>query len=66
MEECVEAGLVWGEELFFDATKVEANASIDSRRSRSLVESRMEEHLAGVFPEETPRPTPSKSTPEPS
>ena len=25
--ECVEAGLVWGEELFFDATKVEANAS---------------------------------------
>ena len=27
VEECVEAGLVWGEELFFDATKVEANAS---------------------------------------
>src|SRR5215211_4554715 len=27
VEECVEAGLVWGEDLFFDATKVEANAS---------------------------------------
>ncbi len=23
---CVEAGLVWGEELYFDATKVDANA----------------------------------------
>jgi len=27
VEECIEAGLVWGEELFFDATKVEANAA---------------------------------------
>jgi transposase len=51
VEECVEAELVWGEELFFDATKVEANASLDSTRSRSLVEGRLEEHLAGVFPE---------------
>ena len=50
--ECVEAGLVWGEELFFDATKVEANASIDSTRSRSLVEGRLQEHLVGVFPED--------------
>ena len=49
--ECIDAGLVWGEELFFDATKVEANASIDSTRSRSLVEGRLEEHLEGVFPE---------------
>jgi transposase len=50
--ECFDAGLVWGEELFFDATKVEANASIDSTRSRSLVGDRLEEHLAGVFPED--------------
>ena len=35
--ECVDAGLVWGEELFIDATKVEADASIDSTRSRSLL-----------------------------
>ena len=34
VEECVEAGLVWGEELFFDATKVEANASMESRIPR--------------------------------
>jgi transposase len=37
VEECFETGLVWGEELFFDATKVEANASLDSMRSRSLL-----------------------------
>jgi transposase len=54
VEECFAAGLVWGEELFFDATKVEANASIDSTRSRSLVEDRLEEHLAGVFTEDAP------------
>jgi transposase len=36
VKECFEAGLVWGEELFFDATKVEANASLDSARSRAL------------------------------
>ena len=54
VEECSGAGLVWGEELFIDATKVEANASIDSTRSRSLVEGQLEEHLAGVFPEDAP------------
>jgi transposase len=27
---CQQAGLVWGQELFFDATKVRANADIDS------------------------------------
>src|SRR3954449_11730024 len=27
---CQEAGLVWGKELFFDGTKVQANADIDS------------------------------------
>ena len=52
VEECSRAGLVWGEELFFDATKVEADASIDSTRSRALVGNRLDEHLAGVFPDE--------------
>jgi hypothetical protein len=52
VEECFDAGLVWGEELFFDATKVEANASIDSTRSRSLVEGQIEEHLVAAFPED--------------
>src|SRR3954464_3048215 len=30
VEQCLQAGLVWGKELYFDATKVEANASLDS------------------------------------
>ena len=65
VKECLEAGLVWGEELFIDATKVEANASIDSTRSRSLVEGRLVEHLAGVFAEDIP-PKRTKTTQESS
>jgi Transposase DDE domain/Transposase domain (DUF772) len=59
VEECFEAGLVWGEELYFDATKVEANASLDSTRSRSLLENlqnlekRLKEHLGEIFSEQT-------------
>jgi transposase len=45
---CVEAGLVWGEELYFDATKVDANASLDSIASRFYVE----EHLDELFTED--------------
>jgi transposase len=45
VEECVEAGLVWGEELFFDATKVEANASMESHIPRFAAEA----HLAKLF-----------------
>jgi transposase len=47
---CVEAGLVWGEELYFDATKVDANASLDSIAPRFYVE----EHLGELFTEEEP------------
>ena len=54
VEMCFEAGLVRGDELFFDATKVEANASLDSAGSRALVEHRLGKHLAGIFPEDEP------------
>src|SRR5215210_1111199 len=47
---CVEAGLVWGEELYFDATKVDANASLDSIAPRFYVE----EHLGELFTGEGP------------
>jgi transposase len=50
VEKCVEAGLVWGEELYFDATKVDANASLDSIAPRFYVE----EHLGELFAEEGP------------
>src|SRR5215204_1807649 len=55
VEMCFEAGLVWSEELYFDATKVEANASFDSTRSRSLLENlqkRLKEHLGEIFSEQ--------------
>ena len=50
VELCVEAGLVWGEELFFDATKVEANASMESLIPRFAVEA----HLSKLFEGEEP------------
>ena len=45
VEQCVTAGLVWGEELYLDATKVEANAAMDSLRTRFAAEA----HLAQLF-----------------
>jgi hypothetical protein len=47
VEMCAEAGLVWGEELYFDATKIEANASLESITPRIAVE----QHLEGLFEE---------------
>src|ERR671935_111950 len=40
VELCQQAGLVWGQELFFDGTKVRANAAIDSLQSRWSVAAR--------------------------
>jgi transposase len=45
--QCQQAGLVWGRELYIDATKVEANASLDSTRPRFFVETQ----LAHLFPQ---------------
>ena len=42
-----EAGLVWGKELYFDATKVEANAALDSLVPRFAHEAKA--HVAGLF-----------------
>src|SRR5215204_2752355 len=35
VELCIEAGLVWGEELYIDSTKVQANASINRMIERA-------------------------------
>jgi len=43
VELCVEAGLVWGKELYFDSTKVEANAALDSLAPRWAVEAHLDE-----------------------
>jgi len=42
---CIAAGLVWGAELYFDATKVAANAASASIQPRFAVEA----HLAALF-----------------
>jgi transposase len=65
VEMCFEAGLVGGKELFFDSTKVRANADVDSLCSRSLVEN----HLEGLFENEvfgpvTTRPDAPTALPE--
>jgi len=47
---CQEAGLDWGRELYFDATKVEANAGIPSLVPRFYYEAKT--HLADLFADE--------------
>ena len=42
VERCREAGLVWGRELYIDATKVEADAAVDSLTPRFFVEAHLE------------------------
>lgn len=51
VEQCRQAGLVWGKELYFDATKVNANADLDSLVPRFAVEAReaLRVHLAALF-----------------
>jgi transposase len=51
VEQCIVAGLVWGQEVFIDSTDVEANASIDSLQPRFAVEA----HLARLFAEQPAR-----------
>ena len=47
VELCIEAGLVWGKELYFDGTKVQANADIDGLVPRWYWEAK--QHQAALF-----------------
>jgi transposase len=47
---CQEAGMVWGKELFFDATKVRANADVDSLVPRFYHEAKT--HVADLLASE--------------
>jgi len=65
VELCMEAGLVEGEELYFDATRVEADASMDSLRPR-LSLAATEQHIRMMFerdhsPEEDSPPPATQS-----
>jgi hypothetical protein len=50
VEQCQQVGLVWGKELYFDATQVEANADYDRMQPRFSVEA-LNAHLAALFPQ---------------
>lgn len=47
VELCIGAGLVWGQELYFDGTKVQANAALESLVPRFYVEAK--QHLQRLF-----------------
>src|SRR5215218_3498447 len=47
VEQCIAAGLVWGKELYIDATKVAANADLDSLQPRFAVEAHLTRLFAG-------------------
>ena len=56
VDQCQQAGLVWGKELYVDATKVNANASMESVKPRFVVDA----HLRDLFATE------GKEEPEPA
>ncbi|GHO87129.1 transposase [Dictyobacter formicarum] len=73
LEQCQRAKLIWGKELYIDATKVDANASVDSLTTRFAVEARQafQNHLEELFQEEddprtsVPAPVPLDADQEP-
>src|SRR2546427_9912356 len=55
VDQCQQAGLVWGKELYVDATKVNANASMDSVKPRFAVDAHLRE-LFATEEQEEPEP----------
>ena len=58
VDQCQQAGLVWGKELYVDATKVHANASLDSVKPRFAVDMHLRELFStgeGGEPEQAPQ-----------
>jgi transposase len=49
VELCIQAGLVWGDELYFDSTKVQANANVNGMIDRTKYEAK--QHLDQLFEE---------------
>jgi transposase len=61
VEQCQEAGLVWGRELYFDGTKVAANAGKESVKPRFAVEA----HLNSLFDTVVEEPVDEEEQPIP-
>ncbi len=53
VQSCVDAGLVWGAELYFDGTRVQANAALSSYVRNFEYE--LHHHLNVLFPNEPPQ-----------
>jgi transposase len=60
VEQCQQEGLVWGKELYFDGTKVAANAGKESLKPRFFIEAHLES-LFGEGSEETAQSTEQES-----
>jgi transposase len=62
VEQCCQAKLVWGRELYVDATQVNANAAYTSLTPRFVVEARtaIQEHLAALFPQDEAQEQPDE------
>ena len=63
VDQCQQAGLVWGKELYFDATKVNANASMESVKPRFVLEKHLRELFATEGKQEPERTTDAESCP---
>jgi transposase len=61
---CQQAGLIWGRELFFDATKVRANAALNSVVPRFYLQAKQQArtHLAELFAGDTVAATADAAT----
>jgi transposase len=66
VEQCQQAGLVWGKEIYLDSTQVEANADKDAMLLRFYVNA-INEHLAALFPDTEPQAAedPTSTAPPP-
>ncbi len=62
VEECQKAGLVWGKELYFDATQVNANASLNSSQPRFSVEAHLDKLFGNKDSEESEHGGDNEST----
>ena len=64
-EQCCQAGLVWGHELYVDSTKVAANAALASLQPRFAVEAHLTPLFAGADEDDQPGPAAGLQAQEP-
>jgi transposase len=68
VELCQQAGLIWGRELFFDATKIRANAALNGVVPRFYLQAKEQarEHLTGLFADASVNLPASAGVPSPA